>query len=274
VQKNERQKMNFDVEKQFAGFFEEMAEAARDIALRYFRKNLVVDEKEDKTPVTQADREIEQNLRALIKQKFPAHGVIGEEFGRENAAAEFVWVIDPIDGTKAFATGRPSFGTIIGLAQNGKPVAGLIDQAYTKERWFGVTDRFCRHNGVPVKVAAPRKLSAARFYTTTAAMFEGGYEEGFERLRKTVKWPQYSCDCYAYGLLALGWIDLVMERDLKVHDVIGLAPIISGAGGYAGSWDGNEISLETDGTIIAASTKALALEALAVLQADKAREAV
>ena len=263
------EKTSLDFEKQFAGFFDEMADAARDIALRYFRKNLVVDEKEDKTPVTQADREIEQKLRELIKQKFPAHGVIGEEFGKDNEKAEFVWVIDPIDGTKAFATGRPTFGTIIGLAHNGKPVVGLVEQAFTRERWFGVTDLFCRHNGAPAKVAPPRALSAARFFTTTPAMFEGGYEDGFERLLKNVKWPVYSCDCYAYGLVALGWADLVVERDLKVHDVVGLVPLITGAGGYAADWQGNAIDLDTDGTMIAASTKALALEALAVLKGEK-----
>ncbi|MGE3624001.1 MAG: inositol monophosphatase family protein, partial [Bdellovibrionales bacterium] len=123
--------------------------------------------------------------------------------------------------------------------------------------------------GVPVKVAAPRNLAAARFYTTTPAMFDGGYEENFERLKRQVKWPQYSCDCYAYGLLALGWIDLVVERQLKAHDIVGLVPIITGAGGFAGDWNGNEIGLETDGTMIAASSKALALEALAILQAGK-----
>jgi inositol-phosphate phosphatase/L-galactose 1-phosphate phosphatase/histidinol-phosphatase len=105
-------------------------------------------------------------------------------------------------------------------------------------------------------------------------MFEGGYEEGFEQLRNTVKWPQFSCDCYAYGLLALGWIDLVVERDLKVHDVAGLVPIITGAGGFAGDWQGNTIGLDTDGTMVAASTKALALEALAVLKRGKNERAV
>ncbi|MGE3624146.1 MAG: inositol monophosphatase family protein, partial [Bdellovibrionales bacterium] len=129
--------MTPDYEKQFAAFFDQMADAARDVALAYFRKNLVVDEKDDRTPVTEADRGIEQKLRDVIRKTFPSHGIIGEEFGTENPEAEFVWVIDPIDGTKAFATGRPTFGTIIGLSHNGRPVAGLIDQAYTRERWFG-----------------------------------------------------------------------------------------------------------------------------------------
>jgi len=261
--------MSLDYEKEFGSFFNELADAARPIALKYFRKNLIVDDKEDKTPVTQADREIEQKLRELIKKKFPAHGVIGEEYGEDKANAEFVWVIDPIDGTKAFATGRPTFGTIIGLAHKGRPVAGLVDQAYTKERWFGVADLFCRFNGVPAKVASVRPLSAARFYTTTFDMFEG-YEGNFETLRKKVKWAQFSCDCYAYGLVALGWADLVLERQMKVPDLMGLVPIITGAGGFAGDWQGKEITLENDGTIIAASSRKLADEALAVINGKKA----
>jgi inositol-phosphate phosphatase / L-galactose 1-phosphate phosphatase / histidinol-phosphatase len=261
--------MPLDYEKQFAGFFDELADAAGAIALHYFRGDLIVDDKDDKTPVTQADREIEQTLRAMIHKKFPGHGVIGEEFGGENENAEFVWVIDPIDGTTAFATGRPTFGTIIGLAHNGKPAVGLVDQAFTKERWFGVRDLFCRYNGKPAKVAKPRGLNAARFHTTTPSMFDGGYESIFEQLRKTTKMPCYSCDCYAYGLLTIGWIDLVIERKMKVPDLIGLVPLITGAGGFAGDWQGNPIGLVNDGTIVAASSKQLALEALEIMTRGK-----
>ena len=124
--------MTVDYAQQFGGFFDAAAEAARAITLQYFRREIPVDDKADKSPVTQADREIEQKLRAMIKRSFPTHGIIGEEFGKENAEAEFVWVIDPIDGTKSFITGRPLFGTILGLMHNGKPVAGLIDQAFTR----------------------------------------------------------------------------------------------------------------------------------------------
>lgn len=265
--------MSLDYERQFAAFFDELADAARPIALHYFRKNLVVDDKEDKTPVTQADREIEQKLRELIKKKFPSHGIIGEEYGGENSEAEFVWVIDPIDGTKGFATGCPTFGTIIGLAHNGKPVIGLVDQAFTKERWFGVHEVFCRYNGVLVKVTVPRALSAARLYTTSPEMFEGGYEASFDTLCHAVKWARFSADCYAYGLLALGWVDLVIERQMKVPDLIGLVPIISGAGGFVSDWQGREITLVNNGTIVAASDKKLAEEALAVINREKSEDA-
>ena len=264
--------MALDYETPFAGFLTSLADAARETALHYFRrKDLVIDDKDDNTPVTAADREIEEKLRALIRKKYPAHGIIGEEFGVENENAEFVWAIDPIDGTKQFATGRPTFGTIIGLAHSGKPVMGVIDQAYTKERWLGVADKYCLFNGATVKVAAPRPLSAARLYTTTPDMFDGPHEKNFETLRKSVKWTQYSGDCYAYGLIALGWVDLVVERQLKVCDVIGLVPIIKGAGGFTSGWDGKDITLKSGDTMVAASSKALAQAALAIMRrtADK-----
>lgn len=262
--------MPLDYEKEFAGFFDELADAARVIARRYFRKSFSIDDKDDKSPVTQADREIEQKLRVLIKQKFPAHGIIGEEFGSENDTAEFVWVIDPIDGTKAFATGCPTFGTIIGLAHNSKPVVGLIEQAFTKERWFGITNQFCRHNGKPAKVAPPRSLSAARLFSTSPDMFSGEYEENYKALRRAVKWARFGADCYAYGLAALGWADLVVERDLKVYDIFGAVPIIAGAGGIVSDWQGREITLDFNGASVAASSKELAQEALKIITAGKA----
>jgi inositol-phosphate phosphatase/L-galactose 1-phosphate phosphatase/histidinol-phosphatase len=254
-----------DYEKAFVPFVNEMADVARGIALKYFRQNLVIDEKEDKSPVTKGDREIESTLRALIKQRFPEHGIIGEEYGKKDEGVEFVWVIDPIDGTKAFATGKPLFGTIIGLVHNNRPVVGLIDQAFTKERWLGITDQFCLYNNELTKVAPPRSLSGARFYTAAPEMFHGDYFENFETIRKSSKWALYGCDCYAYGLLALGCVDLVMEQYLAPHDIMGLIPVIKGAGGHVTDWNGNEIGLDTDGKIIAASSKELAAEALSVI---------
>jgi len=255
----------FDYEKEFKGFFDEMAEEARVIALKYFRSNLVVSEKNDKSPVTLADKEIEATLRDMIRKRYPAHGIIGEEYGKENETAEFVWVIDPIDGTRAFATGKPLFGTIIGLAHNGRPMVGLIDQAFTKERWLGVSDSFCRYNNQLTKVAPPRPLEAARFYTGNPELFHGDIFENFETLRKSTKWAFYECDCYAYGLLAIGSVDLVIEQCLGLHDIIGLVPIITGAGGYVSDWDGKEIGLGSGDKIVAASCKPLAESALRIL---------
>lgn len=254
-----------DFDKNFAGFFNQLGDAARAVALKYFRQVIPVDDKQDKSPVTQADREIEQILRDLIRKNFPSHGIIGEEFGKDNEHAEFVWVIDPIDGTKSFATGRPLFGTIIGLMQGGVPKVGLIDQAYTSERWFGITDTMASHNGVPIKVAAPRTLANARLYTGSLAMFDDDHLDNYLKLCRTAKWTQYSCDCYAYGLLAMGWADLVVEQRLGLYDIAGVAPIITGAGGFIGDWHGQAIDANFKGKAVASSSRSLAEEACKLL---------
>jgi inositol-phosphate phosphatase / L-galactose 1-phosphate phosphatase / histidinol-phosphatase len=258
-----------DYARAFTGFFDRMADAAGEIALKYFRTEIAIDEKDDHSPVTQADREIEARLRSMIAEEFPSHGIVGEEHGSENEDAEFVWYIDPIDGTKSFAIGRPLFGTIIGLTHAGRPVAGLVDQAFTKERWFGISDTFCTHNGRRVKVATPRELKEARLYVGSPSTFHGkDCYAGYETLCRTAKWTQYSGDCYAYGLLASGWIDLIVECDLKAHDVVGVVPIISGAGGFISDWNGHAVDAATDGTVVAASTKQLAMDAIGQMRAQ------
>jgi len=255
-----------DYEKHFAAFFNEAADIAGAVTLNYFRKEIPIDDKHDKSPVTQADREIEQKLRELIGKKFPDHGIVGEEFGASNENAEFVWVIDPIDGTRAFMTGKPLFGTIIGLMHAGKPVVGCIDQAFTKERWFGIADQYATHNGNPIKVAPPRALEDSRLYTGSPDMFRGENFENYLTLCRTVKWPQYGCDCYAYGLLAMGWTDLVVEQKLKIYDVAGVIPIITGAGGFAADWDMKPIAFDFNGHMIAASSEQLASQAIKALR--------
>ncbi len=255
-----------DYEKLFASFFHKAADLAGAIALRYFRTPLPIDQKGDKSPVTEADRLIEQSLRDLIGKAFPSHGIIGEEFGNANVDAEFVWVIDPIDGTRAFMTGKPLFGTILGLLHKGAPVVGCIDQAFIKERWFGIASEKAAYNGNAIRVAAPCPLSSARLYTGAHEMFSGPHFEKFLNLCRTVKWPQYGCDCYAYGLLALGCCDLVVEQDLKIHDVAGLIPIITGAGGFASDWGLNPVGLDFSGRFIAAASRELAEEAMRILE--------
>ena len=253
-----------DYQKQFEPFFHQLADAARGITLNYFRKSIPIDEKDDRSPVTTADQEIETRLRDMIAKEFPAHGIIGEEFGKSHEDAEFVWVIDPIDGTRAFMTGKPLFGTIIGLMHNGKPAVGLIDQGFTNERWFGVMNKMATHNGAPIHVAPPRKLEAARMYTGSPNMFEGKNFDGWVRLCRAAKWPQYGADCYAYGLVAMGWADVCVEQCLKIHDVAGIAPIITGAGGFMSDWRGQPITMAFEGYAVAASCKELAMEASAL----------
>jgi fructose-1,6-bisphosphatase/inositol monophosphatase family enzyme len=257
--------MTTDYNTLFSPFIHECADAAGAVALKYFRTVIPVDDKDDKSPVTQADREIEQAIRALIKAKFPTHGIFGEEFGQENIDAEFVWVIDPIDGTKSFATGRPLFGTIIGLMHNGMPVLGIIDQPYTRERWFGITDVMATHNGTPIHVAAPRTLPNARLYTGSIDMFKGENFENYLTLCRAAKWTQFACDCYACGLLAMGWADVWAEQCLKLYDVAGVVPIITGAGGFISDWEGKPIDMNFNGFAVAASTRDLANQALEIL---------
>jgi histidinol phosphatase-like enzyme (inositol monophosphatase family) len=257
--------MQANYEKDLRGCLEEMGDLARAIALKYFRTDLSITDKRDLSPVTIADQEIEHTIKDFVRKRFPGHGFIGEEYGQEKADAEFVWVIDPIDGTKAFATGKPLFGTIIGLLQNGKATIGMIDQAFTKERWIGSINDYCTHNSNHITVSPLKNLSAARFYTAAPEMFDGECKDNFEKLRKAVKWTMYGADCYAYGLLAMGQVDLVIERGLAVHDLIGLVPVVKGAGGYIADWNGNDISINSNGTVVAANSKELALTALAIL---------
>jgi histidinol phosphatase-like enzyme (inositol monophosphatase family) len=241
------------------------ADMAGEVTLKYFRKPLPIDVKDDRSPVTQADREIEEKFRAMVRKEFPDHGIIGEEFGRDRPDAEFVWVIDPIDGTRAFMTGKPIFGTVIGLLHEGKPMAGTVDQAFTKERWFGVTNRFAFHNGKPIHIAPPRKLNEARMYIGSPNMFDGPNLEKYLTLCRTARWPQYGCDCYAYGLLAMGWADCVVEQKLALYDVAGLVPIITGAGGFVSDWKLNPVGMDFDGHLVAASSKELAVEVLKIM---------
>jgi inositol-phosphate phosphatase/L-galactose 1-phosphate phosphatase/histidinol-phosphatase len=244
---------------------EELADLARPIARQYFRGAIDVTEKLDGSPLTLADSEIEKAMRRHLRGRFPEHGMLGEELGADMVNAEYVWVIDPIDGTKAFATGKPLFGVLVSLLHRGRPVVGLIDQPITAERWIGIDGVGTWFNGAPASVRDARKLDEAVAYTAAPEMFTDRHRLGFERLREAVKWCLYNCDCYAYGLLAIGQVDLVFERNLQPHDFCALVPVISNAGGFISDWQGRPLTLRSDGQIVAASTRALAEEALYIL---------
>src|SRR5215469_5457078 len=160
----------------------DLADAAGAAIRPYFRTTLTVDEKADLSPVTAADRAAEQAMRRLIAARFPAHGIIGEEYGREREDAEFVWVLDPIDGTKSFISGVPLFGTLIALAQCGKPILGVIDQPISRERWIGGADRATTHNGAPIRCRICPGIAAATVFATSPDMFQGADAEAFARV--------------------------------------------------------------------------------------------
>jgi histidinol-phosphatase len=245
---------------------EALADAARAIIRGYFRRKIAVDDKSDLTPVTIADREAEAAMRALIEARFPAHGIIGEEHGRSRADADYVWVLDPIDGTKSFISGIPLFGTLIALTWRGRPVLGVIDQPILAERWLGAAGRPTTLNGAPVRTRTCPALDAATLFSTAPeSMFQGADAAGFARLESAVKLARTGADCYAYAQLATGFIDLVVESQLKPYDYCALVPVIEGAGGVITDWQGRALDLASDGRVVAAGDPALAATARTVL---------
>ena len=243
-----------------------LADAARPIAAKYFRTQVKIDDKSDATPVTIADREAETAMRALLTKHVPAHGVFGEEHGAVRTDAEYVWVLDPIDGTKAFITGMPIFGTLIALLHKGTPVMGIIDQPIQKERWFGADGEHATFNGQPATTRACAKLADAYMYSTAPEMFTTpGATSSHETLAKKVKNFRWGGDCYAYGLLASGHVDLVVEYGLKLYDFAALVPVIKSAGGLITDWQGQPLDMHSPGAVLAAGDAAVHRAAMDVL---------
>jgi len=228
-----------------------LADAAGAVIRGHFRQRVEVIDKPDASPVTIADRDSEAAMRRLIAQSFPEHGIYGEEYGNERIDAEYVWVLDPIDGTKSFISGMPLFGTLIALLKGGKPVLGVLDQPISNERWLGVAGRPSTHNGNAIRTRACESLETATVFTTSPDMFKGSDAEAFARVRSGAKLMRYGTDCYAYGLCALGFVDAVVEASLKPYDFCALIPIIEGAGGIVTDWQGRRPGLVTDGRILA-----------------------
>lgn len=245
------------------------AEAAADLAggiIRpLFRSALLVEAKGDASPVTEADRAAERALRAYLMERFPTHGIMGEEYGTERGDAEYLWVLDPIDGTRAFLTGRPLFGTLIGLLHRGEPVLGLIDQPVTRERWVGVagqptqfTSPLGGGNGGGLAACRPcSSLATAELSCTAPEIFDAAGAARFERVRAAARRVTWGGDCYAYGLIALGLLDAVVEATLKPWDWAALVPVIEGAGGRMTDWQGRALTLESKGEVIAVGDAAL-----------------
>jgi histidinol phosphatase-like enzyme (inositol monophosphatase family) len=240
----------------------DLADAAGAAIRPCFRVPLAVDDKPDLSPVTAADRAAEIAMRGLIAARFPEHGIIGEEFGREREDAEYVWVLDPIDGTKSFISGVPLFGILIALVHRGRPVLGVIDQPILRERWVGAAGSQTTLDGRPIRCRPCAGLAAATVFATTPDMFEGSDAAAFARVAAAAKLVRYGADCYAYGLLALGFIDLVIEASLKPYDFSAMAPIVEGAGGVATDWQGRPLGLGSDGRVVAAGDPRTHREAL------------
>lgn len=241
------------------------ADAAGEVLAHYFRKPLDVDTKADATPVTQADRDAEIAMRALIADALPDHGILGEELAAVNPGAEFTWVLDPIDGTKSFITGKPMFGTLVALARDGVPLLGLINQPIIHERWLGAAGKPTTFNGAPARTRPCARIGDAILYTTSPHLFSEDEGAAFARLSARVRHALYGGDCYSYGLLASGHADIVVEAGLKPYDYAALVPVVEGAGGRITDWQGRPLTLASDGRVLAAGDAALHAEVLAIL---------
>jgi inositol-phosphate phosphatase/L-galactose 1-phosphate phosphatase/histidinol-phosphatase len=201
----------------------------------------------------------------MIAAHYPSHGILGEEQAPERTDAPFVWVLDPIDGTKAFVTGKPLFGTLIALVHDGRPIVGVIDMPALDERWVGGEGLPSTRNGRPARVRRCAGLETAWLYATSPQMFEGADAAAFERLRRACYAAIYGADCYAYGLLACGWVDVVCEASLQPYDYCALVPIIEGAGGIITDWEGEPLGLYSDGRVLAAGDAGAHAQALRAL---------
>lgn len=243
-----------------------LADAAAAAIRPWFRAALAIDTKADQTPVTVTDRAAEAAMRRLIHDRFPDHGILGEEYGSERPDSERVWVLDPIDGTSAFIAGIPTFGTLIALAERNEPVLGLIAQPISGERWVGRRGAPTLLNGAPIHARPRGGLDRAVLAITTPAMLRRPEEQAaFARLQANVAMTRYGGDCYAYGLLAAGFIDLVLEADLKPYDFMALVPIVTGAGGIISDWEGRPLTLTSGPQVLAAASPDLHREGLRVL---------
>jgi inositol-phosphate phosphatase/L-galactose 1-phosphate phosphatase/histidinol-phosphatase len=216
--------------------------------------------------VTQADREAEAAIRTLINADYPEHGIFGEEFGKERENAEYVWVLDPLDGTRAFVTGRPTFGTLIALTRNGAPLLGVIDMPILSDRWVGALGRPTMLNGEPVEARTCGKLSDAYLSASSPAMFrKPDNRRRFESVEAKARSTTFGGDCYQYGMVATGFLDIVIECSLVEYDYLALTPIIEGAGGRITDWRGNGLKMGSGDKVVAVGDGRVLDEALALL---------
>ncbi len=247
-------------------FADQLADAAGAAIRPYFRAPHGLETKADASPVTLADREAEAAMRRLIEARFPEDAIIGEEYGVREGSSGRAWVLDPIDGTRAFITGRPIFGTLIALVAEGWPVLGVIDQPILGERWLGSIGRPTTLNGKPAATRACRELKDALLATTSPALFGDDQLHAFEHLDGAVRSTVLGGDCYNYACVASGWLDVVVESGLKIHDFAALVPVVEGAGGRMCDWQGDPLTADSIGEVIAAGDPARIediLEALA-----------
>jgi histidinol phosphatase-like enzyme (inositol monophosphatase family) len=238
---------------QMSDVMDAVLSAAATVSLRHFRKPVPIEVKADESPVTRADREAEAAMRREISARFPHHGVYGEEEG-EKAGTGGTWILDPIDGTKSFVSGNPLFGCLAGFQRAGVMLIGGITVPALNEHWRAIRGHGARFNGDECRTSNCASLGDARLMTTSPAMFDADEAEIFERVAHGARYVRFGGDCYCYGLLAIGWVDVVMEAGLQPYDYLPLIPIIEEAGGVITDWSGRPPGSDASGKILATAS--------------------
>ena len=236
------------------------------IIKKYFRTKLSIDNKKDESPVTIADKKTELRIRQLIGEKYPDHGILGEEFEDKNINSEYLWVIDPIDGTRSFIAGHKDFGTLIALLHNKKPIIGIINCPMHGERWVGVEGRNTLMNGTEINTS--NITSVDKSYLNTTGLYfdqDDHFKKGYNEVIKQVRHFRFGGDCYMYGLMASGFVEIVLENTLKPHDYMALIPVIKGAGGEISDKFGNPITLKSDGSVVSSANKKLHAQVIGII---------
>ncbi len=239
---------------EFVIFANSLADLASKTSMKYFRKKLNIENKDDESPVTIADKETEQIIRDKIRKNFPNHGILGEEYENENLDSEFIWVIDPIDGTRSYIAGHKDFGNLISLLHNNKPIIGIINCPAHNERWIGIEKTKTTCNGKKVLTSGISKVENAYLFTSGIYFHEPFFRKGFETIKEKSRYYRLGGDCYMYGMLSSGLIDIVIEDTLKAHDYMALINVVEGAGGKITDKYGKPITLKSDGSLIASSS--------------------
>ncbi len=257
--------MTNDFTSQVTHFAERLADESRSILREVAGQTPDIEIKADDSYVTKTDKRIEARLREIIDAEYPEHGILGEEHGARDLDAEYVWVLDPIDGTAPFIAGIPVYGTLIGLARAGRPWLGIIDHPATSDRWVGISGEWATFNGEPIHTRPCADLGSALMTNSNPDYFAPDQHKGFVALRDRVHYTQYGGSCYAYGVLASGRTDFAVDGGLDPFDIFAPAAVIEGAGGVITDWSGERFTLNWHGLVLATGTPDLHARALRLL---------
>ena len=247
---------------EFISFANNLADESAKIIMEYFRQSFTIENKDDGTPVTIADKQSELKIRELINNTYPHHGILAEEFDNTKLDSEFLWVIDPIDGTRSFIAGHKDFGTLIALLYKKKPILGIINCPAHNERWIGVENQITTLNGKNIKTSSKKSIEDCYTITTGLYLEDEIFRNAFENIIKKSKDYILRGDCYMYGMLSSGLVDIVFEDTLKAHDYMALVPIIQGAGGVITDKYNNPVTLGSDGSVVATANSLIHKQAI------------